>query len=129
MHVLFFTTNFNLRKCNPINIRSYYGYILLDKLIAISRSRERWPTAKVARCLLVLHLVLKRQGMIITTPCKQKYNVQWINRFDISAVHPQRKLPGTYTEVPYCRVATAREVYIYIYDEVITTYIHSIDST
>lgn len=30
-------------------------------------------------------------------------------RFDISAVHPQSKMPGTYTEVPYCRKATSKE--------------------
>ena len=31
-------------------------------------------------------------------------------RFDISAVHPQSKMPGTYTEVPYCKKATTKEV-------------------
>ena len=31
-------------------------------------------------------------------------------RFDVSGVHPQNKTPGTYTEVPYCRKATSKEV-------------------
>jgi hypothetical protein len=30
-------------------------------------------------------------------------------RFDVSGVHPQSKMPGTYTEVPYCRKATTKE--------------------
>ena len=36
-------------------------------------------------------------------------------RFDISAVHPQSKMPGTYTEVPYCRKATSKEVTLKLY--------------
>ncbi|XP_063283335.1 ciliary microtubule-associated protein 2 [Pelobates fuscus] len=31
-------------------------------------------------------------------------------RFDVSAIHPDNKKPGTYTEVPYCRKATSEEV-------------------
>ncbi|CAI8012659.1 Lymphocyte expansion molecule [Geodia barretti] len=30
-------------------------------------------------------------------------------RFDVSGVHPQNKMPGTYTEVPYCKKATSKE--------------------
>lgn len=30
-------------------------------------------------------------------------------RFDVSGVHPQNKMPGTYTQVPYCRKATSKE--------------------
>ena len=33
-------------------------------------------------------------------------------RFDISGVHPQSKMPGTYTQVPYCKKATTIEVHI-----------------
>ena len=33
-----------------------------------------------------------------------------LHRFDVSGVHPQNKTPGTYTEVPYCKKATSKEV-------------------
>ncbi|KAL5487330.1 hypothetical protein EMCRGX_G019919 [Ephydatia muelleri] len=30
-------------------------------------------------------------------------------RFDVSGIHPQTKIPGTYTEVPYCKRANSAE--------------------
>ena len=33
-----------------------------------------------------------------------------ISRFDVSGVHPQNKMPGTYTQVPYCKKAMSKEV-------------------
>lgn len=46
---------------------------------------------------------------------RTKYRVVFVylvfsSRFDVSAVHPQNKLPGTYTQVPYCKKATSTEV-------------------
>ena len=46
---------------------------------------------------------------------RPKYRVVFVylvfsSRFDVSAVHPQNKLPGTYTQVPYCKKATSTEV-------------------
>ena len=38
------------------------------------------------------------------------YHALCINRFDISGVHPQSRMPGTYTQVPYCKKATSELV-------------------
>ena len=34
----------------------------------------------------------------------------FMSRFDISGVHPQSRMPGTYTQVPYCKKATSELV-------------------
>lgn len=31
------------------------------------------------------------------------------SRFDVAGVHPQNKMPGTYTQAPYCKKATSKE--------------------
>ena len=49
-----------------------------------------------------------------------------MSRFDISGVHPQSRMPGTYTQVPYCKKATSELVRLLMQAHVYS--MHGIDS-
>ena len=81
---------------------------------SVGRKIQAWGT----RNTLVLPLARKRQGAYNNTSRKTRKRVGLVPacrvslccRFDVSGVHPQNKMPGTYTEVPYCKKATSKEV-------------------